>query len=55
MNTCRRVITCRDLMDMNEFVIKHEMKKQDVIDVKFITIFKKWRRKNTGNLVLTFG
>ncbi|KAK3869753.1 hypothetical protein Pcinc_024981 [Petrolisthes cinctipes] len=55
MNSCRGVITCRDLMMMEETEIIEEMKNQDIIDARFITRLEDGIRKKTATLILTFG
>ena len=55
LNTCKGVITCRDLKSMEEKEIVEFMQDQDVVDAKFITRMRDNVRQRTFSVILTFG
>ena len=55
LNTCKGVITCRDLKSMEENEIVEYMRDQDVVDAKFITRMRDNKRERTFSVILTFG
>ena len=55
LNTCKGVITCRDLKSMDENEIVEFMRDQDVVDAKFITRMRDGVRERTFSVILTFG
>ena len=55
LNTCKGVITCRDLQSLEEKEIVECMKDQNVVDAKFITRLRDGVRERTWSVILTFG
>lgn len=54
LNTCKGVITCRDLKSLDEKEIIEYMKDQGVVDAKFITRTVDGKRENSWSVILTF-
>ena len=55
LNTCKGVVTCRDLQSLDEKEIVEFMRDQNVVDAKFITRLKDNVRERTWSVILTFG